>query len=98
MGTIPGTPHSAAFYRELEQWIFATYTGAYATVRPEWSKAWAVSAAGAWSDGAMLTGTIPDTLRAGLPPGEDWDAARSTLNRYDPHRVFSNPFLDVLLP
>jgi FAD/FMN-containing dehydrogenase len=98
MGTIPGTPGSALFYREMEQWILANYTGSYACVRPEWSKAWAVSPAGAWTDTAMLTGTIPAAFRAGQPAGDNWDTARATLNRHDPHRVFGNGFLDTLLP
>ena len=98
MGTIPGTPDANAFYAELEAWIVGNYTGSYATVRPEWSKAWAVTSGGAWADTAALTGRIPASLRAGQPSGDNWDTARATLNAADPHRVFSNTFLDVLLP
>ncbi|GAA3384002.1 cholesterol oxidase substrate-binding domain-containing protein [Cryptosporangium minutisporangium] len=98
MGTIPGTPDSNAFYAEMEEWIVANYSGSYATVRPEWSKAWAVTPRGAWTDTAALTGRIPASLRAGQPAGDNWDTARATLNAADPHRVFSNTFLDVLLP
>jgi hypothetical protein len=98
MGTVPATPDCNAFYAELETWIFGNYTGSYATVRPEWSKAWAVAPSGAWTDTAALTGRIPASLRAGQPSGDNWDTARATLNAADPHRVFSNAFLDVLLP
>ncbi|MCW2947571.1 MAG: Cholesterol oxidase substrate-binding protein [Actinoallomurus sp.] len=98
MGTIPGTPQCNAFYRGMEQWIFANYTGSYAAVRPEWSKAWAVAPDGAWSDTAMLTSAIPRAIDAGQAAGDGFDAARATLNAHDPHRVFSNTFLDILLP
>ncbi|MCO5989510.1 hypothetical protein NE235_25710 [Actinoallomurus spadix] len=30
--------------------------------------------------------------------GDDFDAARTTLNAHDPYRVFGNAFLDTLLP
>ncbi|TQS41917.1 cholesterol oxidase substrate-binding domain-containing protein [Cryptosporangium phraense] len=98
MGTIPGTPDCDAFYAEMEAWIVGNYSGNYATVRPEWSKAWAVTPSGAWTDTAALTGRIPQSLRAGQAAGDNWDTARATLNAADPHRVFSNTFLDVLLP
>ena len=40
--TMPGTPYSDQFYRTIEQWMFAHFTGSYAMVRPEWSKGWAL--------------------------------------------------------
>jgi hypothetical protein len=46
----------------------------------------------------MLTATIPDLYRVGRDQSDNWDWARRTLNDYDPHRVFSNTFLDTLLP
>ncbi|GAA4616278.1 cholesterol oxidase substrate-binding domain-containing protein [Actinoallomurus liliacearum] len=98
MGTIPGTPQCNAFYREMEQWIFSNYTGSYATVRPEWSKAWAITNSAAWADTTMLTSTIRNAVNAGQAAGDGFDAARTTLNGYDPYRVFSNTFLDTLLP
>jgi FAD/FMN-containing dehydrogenase len=89
--TYPGTPGAAGFFRELEQWILSNYTGSYAAVRPEWSKGWAYTDSGAWTDRGALTGSIPASF-------EGWETARSILNRYDPGRVFSNAFLDRLLP
>ncbi|KOX20475.1 FAD-linked oxidase [Saccharothrix sp. NRRL B-16348] len=94
--TFPTAPGAAAFYRELEQFFFTRYSGAYASTRAEWSKGWAYTDEAAWADHTMLTSTVPDTYRQG--PNASWDAARATLNAFDPHRVFSNPFLDVLLP
>jgi FAD/FMN-containing dehydrogenase len=98
MGVIPGTPHCNAFYTEMEHWILANYTGNYATVRPEWSKAWACTPSGAWTDQSALTSTIRAAMNAGQPAGSNFDTARATLNAYDPTRVFSNTFLDALLP
>jgi FAD/FMN-containing dehydrogenase len=96
--TIPGTPDAFAFYRDMEQWMFANYTGSYAAVRPEWSKGWAYTSSAAWSDPTLLGTTIPAAYRAGQPAGDNWDTARGTLNALDPHRLFSNDFLDTLLP
>ena len=96
--TMPGTPYSDQFYRTIEQWMFAHFTGSYAMVRPEWSKGWGYTATAAWADPTMLGTTIPNTLRIGQSVGDNWDSALSTLDTYDPHRVFSNPFLDTFMP
>ena len=96
--TMPGTPDSFQFYRTIEQWMFTNYTGSYAMARPEWSKGWAYSNSAGWADPTMLGTTIPNSLRTGYSTGDNWDAALSTLDTYDPYRVFSNPFLDSFLP
>jgi FAD/FMN-containing dehydrogenase len=98
MGTLPQTPMVGQFYAEMESWIWSHYSGSYATVRPEWSKAWAATANGAWTDRNVLTATIPAAVSAGQAQGDGFDAARATLNSYDPGRIYSNPFLDILLP
>lgn len=94
--TFPTAPHAARFYRELEHFFFTNYSGSYAATRAEWSKGWGYTDTAAWSDPGMLTRTVPDTYRQG--PDPSWDSALATLNAYDPHRVFGNDFLDVLLP
>ncbi|MHA6765038.1 cholesterol oxidase substrate-binding domain-containing protein [Streptacidiphilus sp. PAMC 29251] len=96
--TIPGTPQSQQFYRETEQWVLGNYTGNYAAVRPEWSKGWAYNGTAAWTDPTIIGSTIPAAYRAGQPSGSNWDTALSILDRYDPNRVYSNTFLDGLLP
>lgn len=95
--TFPGTPVAAQFMTDLEQWFFTNYRG-YAAVRPEWSKGWAYSAAGAWTSRRVLRHTIREAYTRGHQPGAGFEWARRTLNHHDPHRVFSNDFLDVLLP
>lgn len=93
--TFPTAPRAHEFYREMEDFFFANYTG-YASCRVEWSKGWGYTDTAAWADPAMLTRTVPDSYRHG--PDPTWDGAVATLNGFDPHRVFSNPFLDLLLP
>lgn len=94
--TLPGTPDLGAFLRELERFIFDTYAGGYAMARPEWSKGWAYTADGAWTDTDFITDTVPALFRDGAP--DTWDPAVAALHAADPHRVLSNAFLDTLLP
>ena len=94
--TLPDTPDLGVFLRELERFIFDTYAGGYATARPEWSKGWAYTADGAWTDTDVITDTVPALFRAGTP--DTWDPAVDALHAADPHHVLSNTFLDTLLP
>ncbi|WP_083749324.1 cholesterol oxidase substrate-binding domain-containing protein [Frankia sp. CcI49] len=96
--TVPGTPYSNQFFREVEAWIFGNFSGNYAAVRPEWSKGWAYTTTAAWADGPTIGTTIPNAYRAGQPAADNWDTARSTLNSFDPHRIFTTPLLDALVP
>ncbi|MCX4751396.1 FAD-linked oxidase [Kitasatospora sp. NBC_01287] len=93
--TLPGTPGLHEFGRDLEQLLLATFDGTRAALRVEWSKGWAYTADATWADPDVLGRVIPDSYRAGGGPG--WDTAVATLDRYDPARVFGNPFLDQLL-
>ncbi|WP_420752009.1 cholesterol oxidase substrate-binding domain-containing protein [Rhodococcus sp. O3] len=95
---VPGTPGMFAFYREMEQWMRQRFAGGDSTFRPEWSKGWAFGPERPYTDDSILTGALPDTYRQGVPAHENWDSARQVFNRLDPHRVFSNGFLDRLLP
>lgn len=89
-----GTPGADEFYSEIQDWFIRHYAGGYATVRPEWSKGWAHTPAGAYTHTDMLQHTIPDWFRAGRTGAQTWDAAIAKLDRLDPQRVFSNAFLD----
>ncbi len=95
--TFPGTEGSYAFYRDMERFIFRTFKGDYATVRPEWSKGWAYGPDADFVDADVLDRRIPDAFRRGRPAGADWDRAKRTFRRFDPHHVFSNDFLDRLI-
>jgi hypothetical protein len=95
--TLPGTKLADAAYRDIEEWLFDHFDGTEAMVRPEWSKGWGYSTTSAWSDPTMLSTTIPNALRAGQPPNDNWDTAVASLNALDPHHVFSNAFLNGFL-
>jgi FAD/FMN-containing dehydrogenase len=91
--TFPGTPGADAFKTELEAWVLGNYAGAYAGVRVEWAKGWGYTGQGAWTSPGVLGETIPGSFAP-----EDWNAALAVLDGYDPGRIFSNPFLDRLMP
>jgi FAD/FMN-containing dehydrogenase len=95
--SFPGTPAGNRAYRDIERWVFANYRPPYATVRPEWSKGWAYTAHGAWTNRRMLARTLPHAFRVARPPGRRWDAAVHALDRLDPHGVFTSPLLRSLL-
>jgi FAD/FMN-containing dehydrogenase len=97
MGTLPVTPGFSQFYADIEAWIWSHYSGSYATVRPEWSKAWACTSTAPWTSSTVLGSTVPAAVSAGQASGDGWAAAVSILASYDPNSVFSNPFLDTLM-
>jgi len=97
MGTLPVTAGFSQFYADMESWIWSHYTGSYATVRPEWSKAWACTSTAPWTSTSILGSTIPAAISAGQASDDGWSTAVSILTTtYDPNGVFSNPFLDTL--
>jgi hypothetical protein len=95
--SFPGTPAANGAYREIERWVFANYRPPYATVRPEWSKGWAYTERGAWTNRRMITRTLPRAFSVARPPDRTWDAAVRTLHRLDPHGLFTSPLLRLLL-
>ena len=46
---------------------------------------------------SMIERTLPHAFRAGRRPDLAWDAAVRTLDRLDPHAVFTSPLLRSLL-
>jgi FAD/FMN-containing dehydrogenase len=96
MGTLPVTPGFSAFYTAMESWIWSHYTGSYAAVRPEWSKAWACTSTAPWTNSTILSTNVPAAVNAGQASDDGWSTAISILTGYDPYSVFSNPFLDTL--
>jgi FAD/FMN-containing dehydrogenase len=90
--TLPGTPDAPEFFAEMERWIYATFAGDHALARPEWAKGWAYTAErGAWTDEAVLSEVIPSRF-------DSWTTAVDALNRHDPHRIYTSPLLEALLP
>lgn len=94
--TTPGGPGTQRFYRDLEQWAMAHFNDARWALRLEWAKCWGFSGTSPWADDDVLRRYVPDSYRAGQSPADDWDTAVATLDSLDPHRVFTNRFLDEL--
>lgn len=88
--TTPGKAWSAPFFTEMEAWMFANYA-TYAVTRVEWSKDWAFTATGPWTDTTTLGARIPGSF------GAAYGTARSTLGALDPRRIYASPLLDALL-
>ncbi|NMM90518.1 FAD-linked oxidase, partial [Rhodococcus sp. SRB_17] len=95
---VPGTPGMFAFYREMEQWMRSHFNDDNATFRPEWSKGWAFSSELPYKDAQIIEHDLPQTYRDGVPVNNNWDTANAAFNQLDPHKVFSNTFLNQLLP
>ncbi|MBR7827328.1 FAD-binding protein [Actinospica sp. MGRD01-02] len=95
--TLPGTPSSIAFYRDFEQFLLQEFDNAVATAHPEWSKGWAYGANGAWTSTTFLHDTIPAAVQGGHASDDGWNAALAAYDALDPHGVYGNPFLDVLM-
>jgi hypothetical protein len=83
-----------AFYEELESWFFAHFGNGF-RVCPEWSKGWAYTSAGAWTNAGVLQG-IRNTFTANKPVGDNWAWEVETLAKYDAANLFSDPFLNQL--
>jgi FAD/FMN-containing dehydrogenase len=94
--SLPGTPDSFTFCAELESWA-TSRAGFGDAVRVEWSKDWAYSPAGPWTDADALAHRIPDSLSVGRVAAEKWAPQVAELKRYDPYGVFNSDFLDRLL-
>jgi FAD/FMN-containing dehydrogenase len=97
MLTIPGTPSSYDFYTDMAAWARENYAS-YGGVRVEWSKGWAYTSSGPWTDTNAVTVTIPNDFTIARNSNEDWAWALSTFDTLDPHRIFSNPLLNQLAP
>ncbi|MFJ8596248.1 cholesterol oxidase substrate-binding domain-containing protein [Streptomyces sp. NPDC093598] len=89
--TLPGTPDAEAFLREIERFLLRSFDGGFALTRVEWSKGWAYTDDGVWSDEEVLGSVVP----AAVGPAE-WAQADAVLDRLDPHGVYGNAFLDRL--
>ncbi|HSC67946.1 MAG TPA: cholesterol oxidase substrate-binding domain-containing protein [Cellvibrio sp.] len=96
MLTLPDTPKSNQFYRELEDWLLQRFSGNAGKLMPEWSKAWAYTDAnGPWTNSAFLE-HIRQAFSIGRDDNNNWTFERDTLKKYDRYNLFSNEFLDKL--
>ncbi|RVW07990.1 FAD-binding protein [Prescottella agglutinans] len=94
---VPGTPGMFEFYREMEQWMRGHYNNNAATFRPEWSKGWAFGP-NPYTDDNIVRNGMRATYMEGVQNVHNWDTANARYNELDPHRIYSNEFMDKLLP
>jgi len=86
--TSAGTPGQGEFYAELESKLRGRLDP-LGVLRPEWSKRFAHTAAGAWTNTDDFGQRIPASL-----PG--FDKARRAFATYDPKGVFTSAMLTKL--
>ena len=90
-----GDPQQAyEFYTQLEAWFFSHFGSGF-RVCPEWSKGWAYTSQGGWTDTTTIQ-TIRNTFTAGRAADDTWSWEVTTLAKYDAANLFFNPFLKQL--
>ncbi len=92
-----GSDKSDEFNTEMELWFHTHFDSVDAIVRPEWSKGWGYTADGAWTDTSYISATIPAGHSDGQHKHDKWNTAIKRLDKLDPHRVFTNSFIDELM-
>ena len=93
--TLTRTPGAYRFLTEFETLLRDNLDEDHARLRPEWSKNFAYSLDGPATDHAALA-SIRNQFRRGRTRPASWDGAAATFTALDPHRIFSNDFLDRL--
>lgn len=95
--TFPGTDGANEFLTDLEQWMIGTWAGSAdgGRLRPEWSKGWAYTPAGPWTN-ADVYGKRVQAAYDAADDGLTFSWAMETLARYDGARIFTNSFLDKM--
>ncbi|MFO0000859.1 MAG: cholesterol oxidase substrate-binding domain-containing protein, partial [bacterium] len=78
--------------------MYTNYVGDYAGVRVEWSKGWGYTPAGAWTNQDVIGTRIPASFTQGMAADASFRTAVDILDRLDPARIYSTPFLDRLMP
>lgn len=94
--TFADAPHQNEALRKFERFIYDNIDGAGAVVRAEWSKGYAYTEKGAWTDDSVLKKFVPSKF-PDTSNSDGWNFAISTFDKYDPHRIFTNEFLNKLL-
>jgi hypothetical protein len=89
---VPNSPDHGEFMTQIQSFLLGTINGPDATVRAEWSKGYAFTTEGPFKNTTVLNNVIPNSF-----PNE-WQATVNTWNKYDPERIFTNPFLDTQFP
>ncbi|MFQ3220910.1 MAG: hypothetical protein ACI96W_003292 [Paraglaciecola sp.] len=93
--TLPGTPYANDFYAELEAWFTLRFIAPTARLFPEWSKGWAYTNAGGWTDRNFFA-EMRSEFSKGRAPADNWNAVTATYQKYDRANLYSNALLDEL--
>ena len=93
--TLPGTPHSNDFYQELEEWFESRFSGAAGRPMPEWSKGWAYTTNGPWTNSNYME-SVRQMFTTGRGGDDNWNYEVATLARYDKSNLFTNELLGTL--
>ena len=94
--SFPDTPWSYPFFQKLEQWMIDTWDKRYPNrLRPEWSKGWAYTEEGPWTNHKLITEWVPRVYNAAADK-LTFNWAKQTLAKYDRAGIFTNSFLDEL--
>ena len=91
--TMPGTPYANQFLAEFEEWLWERWPEP-GTLRAEWSKAWAFTSEGPWTNEAVV-----EAIKRSYDDGfgtEAFRQAATVLARYDAAHLYSSPLLDRL--
>jgi hypothetical protein len=93
--TLPGTKYSLDFYAELEEWFIQHFTAPVAKVVPEWSKGWAYTGAGAWTNAGFIERTKQGFTES-REANDNWAWQTATLARYDLHNIYQSQLTQTL--
>jgi hypothetical protein len=93
--TLPGTPYSNQFFLDLEEWIQQNFSDSYAKAMPEWSKGWAYTDQGPWTNQQYMQ-SIRQMFTTGRSDQDNWNWEVAALRKYDQANLFSNSLLDQL--
>ncbi|MFD2176032.1 cholesterol oxidase substrate-binding domain-containing protein [Veronia pacifica] len=91
--TFSDMPEMGALYQEIENWLYEKLPAEQ--IRVEWSKGWGYNASGPWQNHDFIANTLRDTFASATSTYENTVAR---LRRYDPHYLFSSPFIKKLVP
>ncbi len=93
--TIPGTKYAMDFYTELEEWFTQHFTAPAAKVVPEWSKGWAYTTNGAWTNQAFIDG-IKQSFTANRAADDNWAWEQAILAKYDAYNIYQSQLTQTL--
>ena len=93
--SLPGTKYSNDFYEELEDWLIGHFTSPGARVLAEWSKGWAYTAAGPWTNATFID-QIKQDFTTSRAADDNWAWETATLAKYDAHNLFQSVLTQTL--